>query len=214
MIGPSSSHTAGAVKIGRVSWKILGDDVVKVDIGLAGSFAQTGRGHGTDKAIVAGLLGMLPDDARIRDSFDIARERGLEFSFSEVKITRAHPNTAKLHLTGRQGKECAVQGASVGGGNILITSVNEMDTAFTGGSDTLIIAHRDMPGMIASVASMLAEHGINIGNFKLNRPHKGFQAVMTLEVDGVIERDAVLRLHELPHIDSVVYLRAYQNDRG
>jgi L-serine dehydratase len=214
MIGPSSSHTAGAVKIGRVSWKILGDDVVKADIGLAGSFAQTGRGHGTDKAIVAGLLGMLPDDEHIRDSFEIARERGLEFHFEDVKIPRAHPNTAKLYLTGMHGKECAVQGASVGGGNILITSVNEMDTAFTGSSDTLIIAHRDMPGMIASVASTLSELGINIGNFKLNRPHKGFQAVMTLEVDGVIGGDAVLRLRKLPHIDSVVYLRAYQNDRG
>ena len=89
-----------------------------------------------------------------------------------------------------------------------------MDTAFTGGSDTLIIAQRDMPGMIASVAELLAEHGINIGNFKLNRPHKGFQAVMTLEVDGSIERDTVAHLRELPHIDSVVYLRAYQNDRG
>jgi L-serine dehydratase len=157
---------------------------------------------------------MLPDDEHIRDSFEIARERGLEFSLTEVRIPRAHPNTAKLHFTGRCGKECAVQGASVGGGNILITSVNEMDTAFTGGSDTLIIAHRDMPGMIASVAELLAEHGINIGNFKLNRPHKGFQAVMTLEVDGSIERDTVAHLRELPHIDSVVYLRAYQNDRG
>lgn len=212
MIGPSSSHTAGAVRIGRVSWKILGEDAVKADIGLAGSFAQTYRGHGTDRAIIAGLLGMLPDDERIRDSFSIARERGFEFNFSEVKIPKAHPNTAKLHLTGTSGKECLVQGASVGGGNILITSVNEMETSFTGVSDTLIIAHQDMPGMIASVTSRMAAMGINIGNFKLNRPHRGFQAVMTLEIDGTIDRETVSRLRALPHIDSVVYLRANQNE--
>jgi L-serine dehydratase len=212
MIGPSSSHTAGALRIGRVSWKILGEDVLKADIGLAGSFAQTYRGHGTDRAIVAGLLGMLPDDERIRDSFVIARERGLAFSISEIKIPRAHPNTVKLHLTGAGGKECLVQGASVGGGNILITSVNEMETAFAGGSDTLIIAHQDMPGMIAQVTSRMAEMGINIGDFKLNRPHRGFEAVMVLEIDGTMEREMVNKLRCLPHINSVVYLRANQNE--
>jgi L-serine dehydratase len=212
MIGPSSSHTAGALRIGRVSWKILGEDAARADIGLTGSFAQTYRGHGTDRAIVAGLLGMLPDDERIRDSFAIAGERGLVFSFGEVRIPRTHPNTAKLHLTGKSGKECLVQGASVGGGNILITGVNEMETAFTGNSDTLIIAHQDMPGMIASVTSRMAEMGINIGNFKLNRPHRGFQAVMTLEIDGTIDRGMVDKLRALPHIDSVVYLGANQNE--
>jgi L-serine dehydratase len=212
MIGPSSSHTAGAVRIGRVSWKVLGEDVAKAGIGLAGSFARTYRGHGTDRAIIAGLLGMLPDDERIRDSFSIARERGLEFNFSEVKIPKSHPNTASLHLAGTSGKECLIQGASVGGGNILITSVNEMETSFTGNADTLIIAHQDMPGMIALVTSRMAEMGINIGNFRLNRPHRGFQAVMTLELDGTIDREMVNRLHDLPHIDSVVYLRANPNE--
>jgi L-serine dehydratase len=212
MIGPSSSHTAGAVRIGRVSWKILGENVAKADIGLAGSFAQTYRGHGTDRAIIAGLLGMLPDDERIRDSFSIARERGLEFNFSEIKIPKSHPNTAKLHLAGTSGKECLVQGASVGGGNILISNVNEMETSFTGNSDTLIIAHQDMPGVIALVTSRMAEMGINIGNFRLNRPHRGFQAVMTLELDGTIDREMVSRLRGLPHIDSVVYLRANPNE--
>ncbi|MDR3139465.1 MAG: L-serine ammonia-lyase, iron-sulfur-dependent subunit beta [Treponema sp.] len=212
MIGPSSSHTAGALRIGRVSWKILGEDVHKADIGLAGSFAQTCRGHGTDRAIIGGLLGMLPEDERIRDSFSIARERGLIFNIAEIKIPKAHPNTAKIHLAGESGKECLVQGASVGGGNILITGVNEMETAFTGNSDTLIIAHQDMPGMIAQVTSRMAEMGINIGNFKLNRPHRGFEAVMTLEIDGSMEREMVNKLRSLPHINSVVYLRANQNE--
>jgi L-serine dehydratase len=212
MIGPSSSHTAGALRIGRTGWKILGEDVLKADIGLAGSFAQTYRGHGTDRAIVGGLLGMLPDDERIRDSFSIARDRGLSFTISEIKIPRAHPNTAKIYLEGRGGKKCLVQGASVGGGNILITGVNEMETAFTGNSDTLIIAHQDMPGMIAQVTSQMAEMEINIGYFKLNRPLRVFEAVMPLEIDGTVEREMVEKLRNLPHINSVVYLRANQNE--
>jgi L-serine dehydratase len=212
MIGPSSSHTAGAVRIGRAGLKILGEEVAQADIGLAGSFAQTYRGHGTDKAIIAGLLGMLPDDEGIRDSFTVARERGLEFRIAEITLRRAHPNTVRLHLKGRQGKECALQGASVGGGNILITNVNEMETEFSGSSDTLVIAHKDMPGMIASVTTLMAEHGVNIGNFKLNRPHKGFQAVMTVEIDGAVSPESLTELRALPHIDSVVYLRANQNE--
>jgi L-serine dehydratase len=212
MIGPSSSHTAGAVRIGRVAMKILGDDVKNAEIGFVQSFAQTYRGHGTDKAIVAGLIGMLPDDERICRSFSCAREAGLEFSIKEIKIARAHPNTARLHLTGRTGKECVVQGASIGGGNIVITGVNEMETDFTGTSDTLIIPHQDTPGVIAEVTSVMAWHGINIGNFRLNRPHKGYQAVMTVEIDGTVGEDFVTALRRLPHVDSVVYLRANQNE--
>jgi L-serine dehydratase len=214
MIGPSSSHTAGAVRIGKVSRKILGDDVVKAEIGLAGSFAQTGRGHGTDRALLAGLMGMGTDDDRIKNSFTVAKERGLEFHFFEIKIPHSHPNTVKLHLIGTTGKECAVQGSSVGGGNIIITNVNEMETEFSGSADTLIIAHKDMPGMIASVTSLMAEHGVNIGNFKLNRPHRGFQAVMTVEIDGAMDQALIANLQSMPHIDSVVYLHANLNDRA
>jgi L-serine dehydratase len=205
MIGPSSSHTAGAVRIARAASQILGEEPRRAEIGLAGSYAQTYRGHGTDLALVAGLLGLDGSDERIRDSFSIAKERGLEFSFTEVKIPKAHPNTARLHLFGAA-KECVVQGASVGGGNILITNVNGMETSFSGACDTLIIAHKDMPGMIAEVASLMAWHGINIGNFKLNRPHKGFQAVMILEIDGEANLELADKLRALPHIDSVVYL--------
>jgi len=210
MIGPSSSHTAGAARIGRVARNILGEEVARAEIGLVQSFAKTGKGHGTDKAIVAGLMDMKPDDPRIRDSFKYAKDAGLQFTISEMKIARAHPNTAHLHLTGKSGKECVVQGASVGGGNILIVSVNEQETAFTGGADTLIIPHQDVPGVIAEVSSVMSWHGINIGNFKLNRPHKGYQAVMIVEVDGHISAEFVDALRDLPHVDSVVYLRAIQ----
>ena len=214
MIGPSSSHTAGAVRIGRTAQVILGEDVCKAEIGLAGSFAQTYRGHGTDRALIAGLLRMFPDDERIRDSFDAAKERGLEFTISEVKIPRSHPNTVRLHITGKGGKECVIVGASIGGGNILIHSVNEMETEFSGEADTLIIAHQDTPGVIAEVTSLMAWHGVNIGNFKLNRPHKGFQAVMTVEIDGHSDPGMAEKLRGLPHVDSVVYLRAIRSSGG
>jgi L-serine dehydratase len=212
MIGPSSSHTAGAVRIGRAGRKILGEDVREARIGFVQSFAQTYRGHGTDRAIIAGLLGMLPDDERIRDSFRHAEEAGLVFHIEEIKIPRSHPNTARLHLTGATGKECTVQGASVGGGNILITAVNDMETAFSGSADTLIIPHDDTPGVIAEVTSVMAWHHINIGNFRLNRPHRGFEAVMTVEVDGTVNDDFVSALGKLPHIHNVVYLKAIRNE--
>jgi L-serine dehydratase len=208
MIGPSSSHTAGALRIAAVARNILGGEPRRADIGLTGSYARTGRGHGTDKALVAGLLGMASDDERIRDSFAIAGERGLEIRFSEIRIPKAHPNTARLFLTGNDRRECSVEGASVGGGSIVITNVNGMETAFSGSEDTLIIAHQDIPGMIAEVASLMGEHGINIGNFRLSRPHRGYQAVMVLEIDGGMNEEIAEKLRALPHIDNVVFIRS------
>jgi len=209
MIGPSSSHTAGAVRIGRVSWKILGEQVVKAEIGLTGSFAMTYRGHGTDKALIAGILGMKPDDERIPRSMEIAKESGLSYRFSEVKISRAHPNTALLDLTGVNGAKCVVQGASIGGGNIMITKLNGMESAFSGEQDTLIVAHNDVPGMIALVSTHLALSGANIGSFRLYRPHKGFQAIMTIEIDGSVSKPVIDSLRALPDVISVVYMRAH-----
>lgn len=206
MIGPSSSHTAGAARIGLVSREILGEKPVSADIGLAGSFAKTYKGHGTDKAIIGGILGMHTDDERIRHSLELAREAGLEFSFREVKIPRSHPNTVLIHLTGEHGTDCTVQGASVGGGNILITQLNGVETTFTGQQDTLIIPHRDVPGTIAAVTAMVANSGINIGNFRLSRPNKGYQAVMTIEVDGEVDDTLVEKLRALPEIINVVHV--------
>ena len=176
MIGPSSSHTAGAVRLGRVAWKILGEDVVQADIQLAGSFAQTYRGHGTDKALIAGIMGMHSDDERIRRSLELARERGLAFSFREEDIPGAHPNTALISLVGEHGARAVVQGASVGGGNILITQINGMAVSFTGQYNTLLVLHHDQPGVIAAVTNFIASSDLNIGNFRLSRPRKGGEA--------------------------------------
>jgi L-serine dehydratase len=208
MIGPSSSHTAGAVRIGRVSWKILGEEAAEADIGLCGSFAMTYKGHGTDKALIAGVLGMKPEDDRIPHSLAIAADTGLKYRFSEVKIPHTHPNTAILNLSGVGGARCTVQGVSVGGGNILIMKLNGMDSVFNGEQDTLIVAHNDKPGIIAAVTAQLAKSGINIGSFKLSRQRKGQLAIMTIELDGSVEKSAVNELKTLPDIISVVYMHA------
>ncbi len=209
MIGPSSSHTAGACRIGYAARKILADTPIKAEIGLAGSFAQTYKGHGTDRALIAGILGMKPDDDRLPDSMTLAGQQGLEFSFKAVKLPKCHPNTAVIRLTGASGNTAEVEGASVGGGNILITRLNGMESAFTGQSDTLIIPHRDTPGVIATITQALALYGVNIGNFKLTRPTKGEMAIMTIEVDGEVSHDLVALLKKQPNVAQVVYLQAH-----
>lgn len=208
MIGPSSSHTAGAVRLGRVAWKILGERAVKARIWLSGSFAQTYRGHGTDKAIIAGIMGMHSDDERIRRSLEISAEEGLDFSFSAEDIPGAHPNTARIWLEGEYGAACVVQGASIGGGNILVTEINGMSVSFTGQYNTLIVLHYDKPGTIAAVTNFMAYSGTNIGNFRLSRPKKGGEAVMTIEVDGDVSDNLIQSLRILPNIINVVLIRA------
>lgn len=208
MIGPSSSHTAGAVRLGRVAWKILGQKAVKADIVLSGSFAQTYKGHGTDKAIVAGIMGMHSDDERIRNSLNLAKESGLDFHFSTQDIPDSHPNTAKITLTGDEGAECFIQGSSIGGGNILVTEINGLEVSFTGQYNTMLILHHDKPGTIAAVTNFMAYSGLNIGNFRLSRPKKGGEAVMTIEVDGDVPNYLLQSLKILPNIINVILIRA------
>lgn len=208
MIGPSSSHTAGAVRLGRVAWKILEEKAVRADIRLSGSFAQTYRGHGTDKALIAGIMGMHSDDERIRRSLALAEEEGLVYSFTAEDIRDAHPNTARIHLKGESGAECTIQGASIGGGNILITEIDGMEVSFTGQYNTLMVLHYDKPGTIAAVTNFMAYSGTNIGNFRLARKKKGGEAVMTIEVDGDVEESLIQSLRILPNVINVILIRA------
>ena len=184
MIGPSSSHTAGAARIGRIARALLGEEVAAAEIRLCGSFARTWRGHGTDKALVGGIMGMLPDDPGIRHSRQLAAEAGIAVTIGEEELPGAHPNTAIIRLTGKEGGTITVRGASVGGGNILVTQVNGMDVEVTGQYTTLIVLHRDAPGTIAGVTEALSARGVNICNFRLSRSRKGGTAVMTIEMDG------------------------------
>lgn len=207
MVGPSSSHTAGAARIGLVARALLGGEPVKADILLHGSFAKTWRGHGTDKALVAGILGLAPQDERLRESLTLAEAAGLAVALREGELENAHPNTALVTLTDAAGRTVSVQGASVGGGNILITRVNGMEVAVTGQYTALIVLHRDAPGTIAAVTEELGAHGVNICNFRLSRSEKGGAAVMTIEMDGSPEASLNDRVAELPNVVSSTMLR-------
>lgn len=200
MIGPSSSHTAGAARIGRIAGALLGAPAVKADILLHGSFAKTYKGHGTDKALVAGIMGMTPDDPRIRESPALAEKAGLAVTITPGHIENAHPNTALVTLESAAGAKVSVQGASVGGGNILITQVNGMAVEITGQYTTLIVMHHDAPGTIAAVTNYMGGLGVNICSFRLSREQKGGAAVMTIELDGQVDAAVNERIEQLPNI--------------
>ena len=208
MIGPSSSHTAGAVRIGKYARSVLGKTPVKAVIRFSGSFAKTYKGHGTDKAVIAGILGMDTDDSRIRNSMQIATEEGLDFTFIEEDIDGAHPNTAEITLTDADGRSALIQGASIGGGNIVINKINDTEVSISGKSDTLVIPHDDVPGMIAVVTNILAEKGVNVHGFSLGRDRKGGIAVMTIEIDGNIDESINDAIMECPNIHASTILKA------
>lgn len=183
MIGPSSSHTAGAVRLGLMARKILGEKVLKAGIQLHGSFAQTYRGHGTDKALIAGILGFAPDDERIVFALNIAKNQGVAYSFQTIKLEDAHPNTAIIHLTGETGRVAKVCGASVGGGNIMITNINGYAVELTGEYPALITIHHDKPGVITQVTQILARYAMNIAFMRVSRQNRGESAMMIMELD-------------------------------
>ena len=183
MVGPSSSHTAGAVRMGLVGRQLLGGTPATAHIVLHGSFAATGTGHGTDRALIAGLLGMEPDDERIPTSFALARDAGMEFTFERRELRNAHPNTALLSLTAPDGSHVSLQCASTGGGRILVTALDGAEVSFIGEHNTLIIRNEDRPGMVSLVSSLLADAGVNIATLQLCRDKRGGSAAMVIEVD-------------------------------
>ena len=192
MVGPSSSHTAGAVRIGRIARRLRGEDTpARAQIGLSGSFAATGHGHGTDRAIVAGLLGMQPSDERIAVSFDVARQEGMAFSFSRATLPGEHPNTARLALTGRSGKTLTIVASSLGGGRIMVVEMNGLRANFSGDLPTLIVQNRDQPGHVSEVTSMLAHKGVNIATMQLYRDYPGGNAVMIIETDKAVPPEGI-----------------------
>lgn len=207
MIGPSSSHTAGAARIGRITLALLGAPAVKADIFLHGSFAKTYKGHGTDKALIAGIMGMSTDDSRIRRAPELAREQGLEVTITTGDIDGAHPNTARVALTDANGNRVSLLGSSIGGGNILVTEVNGMEVSITGQHTTLIVLHRDAPGTIAAVTEVMADAGVNICNFRLSRQQKGGDAVMTIEIDGSFGQELNQKIKVLPNVFSSTMLQ-------
>lgn len=209
MVGPSSSHTAGAVRIGRIARRLLGEDTPAwAQIGLSGSFAATGHGHGTDRAIVAGLLGMQPSDERIAVSFDVARQEGMAFSFSRATLPGEHPNTARLALTGRSGKTLTIVASSLGGGRIMVVEMNGLRANFSGDLPTLIVQNRDQPGHVSEVTSMLAHKGVNIATMQLYRDYPGGNAVMIIETDKAVPPEGIAWLERSEGITRVTFVDA------
>ena len=206
MVGPSSSHTAGAVRIGYVCRKLIGEKIVTADIGLYGSFLLTGKGHGTPQAIVAGLLGMTPDDAKIPNSFEIAKVQGLKFTIGEAKLKEAHPNSVLLKLTGESGKELEVIGESLGGSIINIAQIDGLPANISGDYPTLIASNMDVPGMVAKVSKVLFNAKINIAQMHLYRASRGKNSVLIAECDQEIENKTLNDIRDLDGIMKVSYL--------
>ena len=201
MIGPSSSHTAGAVRLGLMARAILGEKPVRAGIQLTSSFARTYRGHGTDKALAAGILGFAPDDARIREALTLAPSLGLELIFQKVDIPDASPNTAIIHLTGARGRSVEVRGSSIGGGNILITGIDRFKVELTGELPALVTVHHDQPGVMMKIISILAREGLNIAFMRLSRQNRGELAMMIIELDDAPSPKAVAACQALEVVE-------------
>lgn len=203
MIGPSSSHTAGAARLAKVAATIADGKIKKAEFLLHGSFAETYKGHGTDKALVAGILGMEPWDERLKDSFALAAEQGIEIVFTPADLGEEHPNTVKFVLTKEDGSVANITGSSVGGGNILIFDIDGHEVAFTGQYPTLLAQYRDLPGVISKVTSVLYEENINIANMRVYRSGKGKTAMMALEADSEITEAVTEKIRNIEEMERV-----------
>lgn len=212
MVGPSSSHTAGAVRIGLIGRQLFGRQPEKAAVYLHGSFAATGKGHGTDKALIAGLLGMEPDDLRIPDSFDIAKEMGMEFVIEHMELRDAHPNTARIIMEASDGKTLEMQAYSIGGGRIRVCMLDGMQVNFSGETNTLIVKNQDQPGCITDVSTVLNLCGINIATMQVFRARRGGIAVMVVETDQVVPKSAMEMLEKRQGIMKVTFLNVSEKE--
>lgn len=206
MVGPSSSHTAGAARIGRIARHLLGCQPTRAEILLHGSFAATGAGHGTDRALVAGLLDLAPDDVRLPHSFQMAKEAGMEVSFGKVTLRDAHPNTALLRLSRPDGRTVEVQASSLGGGRVRVDAIDGLAATFSGELPTLVIRNLDTPGHVSRVSAILSRQQVNIATMQLYRDRRGGLAVMVIESDQPIGVEVVEDLRNQPGIVRVTYL--------
>ena len=211
MIGPSSSHTAGAARLGKVARTIAGDEVVEVTFLLHGSFGKTYIGHGTDRALVAGIMGMDPSDDRLRDSLEIAKEKGIKITFKDVDLGDYHPNTVKFLMKLKNGKECEIVGSSIGGGNIEINEINGNEVKFTGTYSTIITSHKDIPGTVAKVTNILYDSKVNIAFLTLGRSQKGKNATMTFEVDSEISNYLIEEIRKVEGIEKVILINKIED---
>lgn len=203
MIGPSSSHTAGAARIGRVARTLFGRQPKKAIISLYGSFAKTYKGHGTDVAIVGGLLDFDTFDERIPQALTLAKEVGMDVQFVVENLVTDHPNTVRIHLYD-ENNELDVVGISIGGGSIEITELNSFKLKLSGEYPAILVVHQDRYGAISGVTNILAKHQLNIGHMEVSRKEKGNMAMMVIEVDQKIEDNVIKEIESLPNITQTI----------
>lgn len=210
MIGPSSSHTAGAEKLGKAASSIGGSDFDEALFFLHGSFSATYIGHGTDKALVAGILGMSPDDERLKDSLQIAKARGIKVEFIESDLGDVHPNTVRIVLKKAGQILLTIVGSSIGGGNILITEIDGCSLEISGKYPVVIVTHKDTRGMVSKTTGVLASNGVNIATLKVSRESKGETATTVIEVDNAVPENVVAEIFEIENIISVKRVAAIE----
>ncbi len=208
MVGPSSSHTAGAASIARLAWKMVNEKIKSVKFTLYGSFAQTYRGHGTDRALLGGMMGFETDDIRIRDSFEIAEKEGIEFSFEANTVkTDVHPNTVDMEIEDITGRILTVRGESLGGGKVKLTRINGVKVHFTGEYEAIIVVHKDHPGVISKITNVFGKQHVNIAFLRVYRETKGGDAYMIIESDEEITASAVEEIEKNPFVRETKLIR-------
>lgn len=208
MIGPSSSHTAGAVSIALMARKMFPEVIQKVTFTLYGSFAKTYRGHGTDRALLGGILGFSTDDERIRDAFSHAENMNVEYQFiiDETTVTN-HPNTADIDIVGVTGETLSIRGESIGGGKMKIVRINNIDVEFTGEYSTLIVHQQDKPGVVAHITQALSEYEVNIAFMRLFRENKGANVYTVVESDESIPTEVLNKIRTNPNVDNLMLIQ-------
>ncbi|MCQ2969382.1 MAG: L-serine ammonia-lyase, iron-sulfur-dependent subunit beta [Clostridium sp.] len=208
MIGPSSSHTAGAARLGKIARTIVNKPIKDVTFLLHGSFKETYKGHGTDRALVAGILGMMPDDVRLRDSLTLANKEGIKITFLPADLGQVHPNTVKFLITDCDDINWEVLGSSIGGGLIEIYEVNGNKVKITGEYPTIITCHDDIPGTVSKVSTLFYNNEINIAHMTLVRSQKGKDATMTFEVDNNVSEQLISSIKAIEGINHVILINS------
>jgi L-serine dehydratase len=205
MVGPSSSHTAGTARLGRVAREILDEDPVEVEFYLHPPLAATYRGHGSDFALVGGAIGLNVDDPRIPEAIRIAEQMGVNITFSEEDQGDVHPNTVRIVINGVK-RDAEITGSSIGGGVIEVFKINGFATRYKGDSPVLLLFYRDRPGMISEVTKVIAEEGINIASLYCSRKQRGKDAFMEIDVDSPVSGEAISRICSMTDMDEARYL--------
>lgn len=209
MIGPSSSHTAGAVRLGLLAKNIYKNTPKKVVFKLYNSYAHTGKGHGTEKGLLAGVLGLSVDDRRIKNIFESDIAKKIDYSFEYYDNFKYHPNAVEMIFDGEN--KMFIAGESIGAGEVAIRKIDDFNVKLTGKYNTLILVYKDMPGMISQVTSILQSKNINIASLICDRNAKGKEASMIISIDGNIDSSVVETVEEIPEVYFVSYVEKLEN---